>query len=147
MIPAPASRLGFLLLALLPPGLSTAAAEKVTGPIEAEIIRVIDGDTIEVAARIWVGVRVTATVRIRGIDAPELRGRCAIEKALATTARDELIRIAHGPVQLAEVENDKFGGRVVADVKANAGDVGDAMVSGGFARRYSGGERTPWCPG
>jgi hypothetical protein len=42
------------------------------GPIPAELVRVIDGDTIEVRARIWLDLDLTTRVRLAGIDAPEL---------------------------------------------------------------------------
>jgi hypothetical protein len=34
---------------------TVSAGETVPGPVPAEVLRVIDGDTIEVAAFIWLG--------------------------------------------------------------------------------------------
>ena len=39
----------------------------------AEVLRVFDGDTFEARVRIWPGTDVTTKVRIRGIDAPEMK--------------------------------------------------------------------------
>jgi endonuclease YncB( thermonuclease family) len=43
------------------------------------------------------------------------------------------------------VHNDKYGGRVDADVSDSKGDVGEAMVAKKLARAYSGGHRGGWC--
>jgi endonuclease YncB( thermonuclease family) len=43
----------------------------------ADVIRILDGDTFEARARVWPGLDITTKVRLRGIDAPEMRARCA----------------------------------------------------------------------
>ena len=123
------------------------SAETLPGPIAAEVIRVVDGDTLALRARIWIGIDIVVNARIRGIDAPELRGRCATEKALARSARAYLASLAtDGRVRLAGIENDKYAGRVLADVATENGvDLGAAMLESGLARPYDGGARAPWC--
>ncbi len=113
----------------------------------AEVMRVIDGDTFEARVRIWPGMDVTTRVRLRGIDAPEMRARCEGERAQAMAARDALARIlAQGDVGVSQVGQDKYGGRVDASVStARTHDVSEAMLAGGYARRYSGGRRRSWC--
>ena len=108
--------------------------------------RVVDGDTFDVRARIWLGQSLVVRVRIAGIDAPELRSRCDAEHILAIEARDYLERrIAGGEVRLSEIAYDKYGGRVLASVGDSAGDIGAAMIAAGLARPYDGGTRTSWC--
>ena len=130
-------------------GLSPArAAEALPGPIPAEVLRVIDGDTLAVRARIWLGQDVAVHVRLAGIDAPELKGRCAQERALATAARDALsLRAPAGAaVRLIDVRNDKYVGRVIARVLDRSGaDLGAAQLTAGLARAYAGRARQPWC--
>ena len=123
------------------------SAETLPGPIAAEVIRVVDGDTLALRARIWIGMDIVVNARIRGIDAPELRGRCATEKALARSARAYLASLAaDGRVRLAGIENDKYAGRVLADVVTENGvDLRAAMLESGLARPYDGGARAPWC--
>jgi endonuclease YncB( thermonuclease family) len=113
----------------------------------AEVLRVIDGDTFEARVRVWPGLDVTTKVRLRGIDAPELHARCDDERALALAARDALARLlTQGSVAVARVAQDKFGGRVDADVStARTPNLSAALLDGGFARRYSGGKRQSWC--
>src|SRR5437764_15297572 len=49
----------------------------------AEILRVLDGDTFEARVRVWPGLDITTKVRLRGIDAPELRAHCEDERVQA----------------------------------------------------------------
>lgn len=115
----------------------------------AEVLRVLDGDTFETRVRVWPGMDITTKVRLRDIDTPEMRARCGEERVMAEAARDALIRIlAEGTVGVARVTNDKYGGRVDADVSTRAtADVSAALLKGGFARRYDGGRRESWCAG
>ncbi len=123
------------------------AGERLAGPYFAQVERVIDGDSLLVRVRIWLGQEVSTIVRLRGIDAPELKGRCDSERAGAEAAQRFLTdAVAGGEVTLAAIENDKFGGRVIAQVLAPGGvDVGAAMVAQGLARHYAGGRREGWC--
>jgi len=98
---------------------------------------------------IWLQQDLTVLVRIRGIDAPELRGRCDDEKARAreaTVALEDLV--AGGQVALTAIEGDKYFGRVIADVATSTGEnIGPALVAGGYVRTYDGGKRQSWCGG
>ena len=134
--------LGALLLAA-----PAAEAEPLSGPVDAEVLRVLDGDTIEVAARIWLDQRVVVGVRLRGVDAPELRGACATERDLARRARDAVEAMLGARVELSEIDRDKYAGRVVARVRAAGEDVGARLVARGLARPYDGGRRGGWCEG
>jgi hypothetical protein len=66
---------------------STGAADSqwrsVAGPVSARIVRIIDGDTLEVEAHPWPGHSVRVSVRLRGIDTPERRSQCADQRAAA----------------------------------------------------------------
>ncbi len=113
----------------------------------AEVVRVLDGDTFEARVHIWPGMDVTTRVRLRGIDAPELHARCDDEHVKAIAARDSLTRIlSEGAVGISRIGQDKYGGRVDADVStAKTADVSAALLERGLARRYSGGRRESWC--
>ena len=122
------------------------AAEALDGPVAAKVERVIDGDTIEVRAAIWLGQSLTVRVRIDGVDAPELKARCTDERKMALAARDFLARRLEGAaVKLTRVVYDKYGGRVRADVEDGNGDIGRALLAAGLARPYHGERREPWC--
>src|SRR5262245_37992575 len=112
-----------------------------------EVVRVLDGDTFEARVNVWPGIDITTKVRLRGIDAPELRARCAEEQAKAQAARSALIAtLAEGAVAITRVTFDKYGGRVVADATTRkTADVSAAMLRDGHVRSYVGGRRENWC--
>lgn len=123
------------------------AAEVIDGPVAADVMRVIDGDTLRLKVHIWLGQTVEVDMRVAGIDAPELRGKCPSERAQAREARDYLASLVGGrSIRISRIRNDKYGGRVVADVsEPEVGDIASAMVARGLARIYDGGKRSPWC--
>jgi endonuclease YncB( thermonuclease family) len=113
----------------------------------AEVLRVLDGDTFEAKVKIWPGMEVTTRVRLRNIDAPEMSARCDSERVKAVAARDALAKIlSEGAVGVFRIGQDKYGGRVDADVSTSrTPDVSTALLDRGLARRYSGGRRESWC--
>src|SRR5258706_1246529 len=122
------------------------AAEALAGPVSGTVERVVDGDTIEVKAAIWLGQTLIVRVRIDGVDAPELEARCAEERQLALAALDFLaLRLKGAPVKLTHVVYDKYGGRVRADVADASGDIGHALLAMGLVRPYHGERRESWC--
>ena len=127
--------------------IGASAAEILPGPYPATVERVVDGDTLGARVAVWLGQELSVLVRIRGVDAPELRGRCASERVEARVAQRALEALVAGhAVVLTRIEGDKYFGRVVADVATpEAGDLGAALVAGGHARPYDGGARRPWC--
>jgi micrococcal nuclease len=133
-----------LLLAFL--ALPAHAAE-IAGPVRASLVRVIDGDTVEADVHVWPGHTVRVSVRLRGIDAPELRSRCEAEKAVALQARDVLAGLlVSGAFHIRNVDGDKFFGRVVADIETPEGEViADRLLNAGIVRPYDGKARAPWC--
>ncbi len=114
----------------------------------AEVLHVVDGDTFDARVHLWPGLNITTRVRLRGIDAPEMKARCGEELARAEAARDALRAILdQGEVAIARVTFDKYGGRVLAEAFTRATpDVSAALIDSGAARRYSGGKRDGWCP-
>lgn len=123
------------------------------GPIQATVVAVIDGDTLAVRARIWPSHEVETRVRLKGIDAPEIRGHCEHERALARAARNFLAALVEPArhafvLRLHDVRWDKYGGRVVARVENAEGiDIGRALIDNGLARPYDGAARQGWCDG
>ena len=72
------------------PAAEATAREEISGPVAAKILRVIDGDAILVEARPWPQQRVEVYVRIRGIDAPELKSKCGSVRQAGGNARQAL---------------------------------------------------------
>ena len=115
----------------------------------AQVMRVLDGDTFEARVGVWPGLEISTRVRLRGIDAPELRARCSDEVAKAHAALAALAAIlAEGGVGVSHVVLDKYGGRVIADASTRkTADVSGALLRTGLVRGYQGGRRASWCAG
>lgn len=132
-----------LLLATTAPA---GAGEVVAGPIRADVVRVIDGDTFVADAHLWPGLRQRVAVRLDGVDTPELHAKAACERRMAEAARQALVQLlATGPVTLEAVRLGKFAGRVLARVHAAGVDVTARLIDDGRGRPYHGGHRTAWC--
>ncbi|MBP7064065.1 thermonuclease family protein [Ferrovibrio sp.] len=137
-------------MAALSFALPLAAAEPgLRGPVAVEQARVIDGDTLEVVALIWLDQRVTTRVRLEGIDTPERRSQCAAEREAAAAASRQATAWLeqHRSVVLRDLIHDKYGRRVVGRVQSADGssDLGETLIAQGLARRYDGGRKRPWC--
>ncbi len=124
-----------------------SAKEMLIGPVLAKVTKVRDGDTLEVRALVWPGHEIRVAVRIRGIDAPELRSRCVQESVAAKQAKSALIDlIGQGHVQLLRISGGKYYGRVLASViNSNGDDVGKALMQRELVRPYRRGRRISWC--
>ena len=115
--------------------------------IGAVITVVCDGDTLTVEAALWPDLVWTGNVRVQGVDEPEIRGECEQEKrwALASSnyVRELLI---DETVILSDLEHEVYGGRVLATVHLEAGDLlSDLLIAGNYGRACDGGTRGDWC--
>lgn len=120
------------------------ARDEISGPVSAEILRVIDGDTLLVEAQPWPQQKMEVYVRIRGIDAPELKSKCEAIRAAGLDARHALETLAaqSSSIQLTRISGDKYFGRIVADVILSDGhSVADGLLLAGLVRTYDGGRK------
>ncbi len=133
-----------IALAWLP---AADAGRNFHGPVEAIVLTVIDGDTFLADALVWPGQSVRVNVRIRGIDAPEMRSRCVGEHRAALRAREALAGlIGDTTVSISNIGGAKYYGRVLADVQTTQGvPVAEALLGQSLVRPYTGGRRKSWC--
>ena len=140
----------FLLMAcamlVAPP---VAASDILSGPYDAEVIDVIDGDTLRANITIWPHTYARRSVRLRGIDAPERKDRdaCAFARDLYERSRARLAQMADSRVRLRNVEEGRYAGRIIADVYTLQGeDIGATLLRERLVRVYRiPRERPPWC--
>ncbi len=120
-----------------------------------KVIRVVDGDTVELGCpdAVWPGGRADAA-RIVGYDSPELFSpQCPAEEEAATEAKAALARLLRqgealvggaGTLEVAFLGTDTYG-RWLVDMRVGGERVSTVMVAGGHGRRYLGGLRGGWC--
>ncbi len=136
-----------LPLTLAPIADALSRPKMLAGPIPAFVERVVDGDTLVVRARIWLGQELRVRVRISGIDAPEMKSRCTEERALARSARQLVKRlVGQRKISLSQIRQGKYAGRVIAEVAAPNGTLLSAhLLQARLARPYTRGRRKSWC--
>ena len=117
-------------------------------------LRIIDGDTIAINIQKESPLiqKLGLNVRIKGIDAPERgsKAKCEKEKIKAEEAQkfvNELVGvIGEKELLLSEIKWDKYGGRLVANVKVGGVDIAKALLNRGLAAPYTGeGPKHNWC--
>ncbi|NQZ01649.1 MAG: thermonuclease family protein [Bdellovibrionales bacterium] len=88
------------------------------------------------------------SVRVSGVDTPEVRTRDLCEKEKARTARKLVSNILSRAkrIDLKNVERGKYF-RVVADVVADGKSLKTLLLKNSLARHYDGGAKSklPWC--
>ena len=114
--------------------------------LTAEVIRIVDGDTVDLKFTLWPNLTYEERVRIHGIDTPEKRTSRACEKAdgyLATALVETLIPVG----STVEVEVLGFGkfGRPLGNVKNSGGlDVAQTLILNNLAYPYFGEKKKVW---
>lgn len=114
--------------------------------LQAQLIRVLDGDTIEVIVNLGVRemVPLRMKVRLSGIDAPEIHSLNEAEKRAGNYVKKRLEQMLKGDLTVEFSGWDKFGGREIGIVYANGVNVNNVLLEKGFVRAYGGEKKRPW---
>ena len=104
------------------------------------VVKVYDGDTITIASKLPYRKSpiYRFSVRLNGIDTPEIKGKTKDEKDMAIVARDALsAKILTKEVQLKNVSTEKYG-RLLADVYCQGENLNSWMLENRYAVSYTG---------
>ena len=112
------------------------------------IIRVVDGDTVDVDIDLGFGVWLKdERVRIMGIDTPESRTRDKVEKKFGLASKAKLKSLL-GKTGVLKTQVNKNGedmkgkfGRILGDFQVGARMVTDILCEEGYAVPYFGGSK------
>ena len=108
----------------------------------ADVLRVVDGDTVDV--RIDLGFKVHFNVRVRlyGLNAPETRTRDKKEKIRGLAAKERLEELCKdGRIIVKSHGVGKFG-RCLGELKTTSGrNINMVLIAEGHATEYYGGKR------
>lgn len=139
----------FLFVCLLP---VSAFGSTIDTIYPVRLLSITDGDTIRVQATIWPNLYKETSVRIYGIDTPEIHGKCEQERSLAASARDYVAEklATADEIFIQNVTKDKYGNRVVADVlyKKNnrTHNLAKELIKQNLATEYFGKTKNKnWC--
>ena len=112
-----------------------------------EVTSIYDGDTFRANIEGFPAViGEHMSIRINGIDTPELRGKCEKEKQLARLAKQftvERLRAAKSVV-LKNIKRGKYF-RLIADVYLDGVSLGEQLIKQGHAAKYIGKAKEAWC--
>ncbi|QTE82723.1 thermonuclease family protein [Shewanella algae] len=113
----------------------------------SQVMSIYDGDTFNANVAEWppiVGLNIP--VRIRGIDTPELRGKCQKEKELARAAKQFTVSQlrAAKQIELKDISRGKYF-RLIASVYVDGKNLGDILLQQKLAVPYSGAKKPNWC--
>ena|SRR3989338_7095038 len=114
-----------------------------------KVLKNYDGDTITVdipGVHPLVGENIS--VRVIGIDTPEMKGKGSCEKEAAQVAKElvgSMLKSAKR-VDLINVQRDKYF-RILATVEADGRSIADALIKQKLAYAYDGGKKLQpnWC--
>ena len=107
------------------------------------VIKVYDGDTITIAAKLPYAVSpiYRFSVRLNGIDCPEMKTTNAFEKDCAVVAKNFVAELAmNRVVTLKNVQTEKYG-RILADVYVGELHINKLLVEKRLAIGYDGGTK------
>jgi len=143
-------KISIFALCLTAVSLVYAQKERPSVVYDAVITRVIDGDTVAFQAPFLPDpLKKELSIRVYGVDTPEKghRAKCQSEAdrgSAATEFTKQAIAQARRK-QIALIDWDKFGGRVLGDVILDGQSLRSMLIQRGFAREYYGEAKTSWC--
>lgn len=115
-----------------------------TFPINGgRVIKVYDGDTITIAAKLPFdnSPLYRLSVRLNGIDTPEIKGKTEDEKIAAKQVKDALsVLILNKRVNLKNIQTEKYG-RILADVYIGELHINQWLITEKYAVKYDGGTK------
>ena len=136
-----------ILLAAFAAFFSSSVFAAYFGPYSLIAPTAIDGDTLRAEVPVWPFVNIDASIRVIGVDTPELNVACEKERALAAKAFTKAWINRNSPIVIGSVKPDKFSGRYDAIVTGAGGErLSAALIQAGHGRVYNGGARQSWCP-
>jgi micrococcal nuclease len=114
----------------------------------SEVTSIYDADTFRATIDGWpaiIGERIS--IRVNGVDTPEMRGKCKEEKDLARKAKQHTVNLLRSSttIKLKNLKRGKYF-RIVADVYADNQSLSESLINAGLGIPYFGKTKTrSWC--
>jgi micrococcal nuclease len=112
-----------------------------------KVLKIVDGDTIDVDIDLGFSVSFTQRVRLAGIDTPESRTTDLKEKALGLEVKEYLKNLLDGAedivIQTEKPDSSEKYGRILGWLFINDEDtsINEKMINEGYAWEYDGGTK------
>ena len=112
----------------------------------SEVLRVVDGDTVDVLLDLSFGVFRKVRIRANGIDAPESRTRNKAEKKLGLAAKARMKKLCAKKIYVESLNGGKLDkyGRLLANLytEEDNTDICKTLIKEGYVIKYDGGKKT-----
>ena len=109
---------------------------------QAELERVVDGDTVDVTLDLGFDVKLhKQRVRLHGIDTPESRTRNLEEKKLGLAAKERLKELCVGRFTVKSLGKGKYGRVLGIPYTEDGQDICQLLIDEGHAVEYYGGKK------
>ena len=107
-----------------------------------EVIKVVDGDTVDIVIDLGFNISLHQRVRIKGINSPETRTKNVEEKIKGMSAKvfAEQWFAQSGPLTVKTYKDEKYG-RLLGEFFRGTENYTETIISKGFAVSYDGGAR------
>lgn len=112
-----------------------------------QVLKVVDGDTIDVVIDLGFDISFTSRVRLAGIDTPESRTTDAREKILGVEVKEYLKKALEGATDIVirteKADSSEKYGRILGWLFVNkeTGSLNMELVNKGYAWSYDGGTK------
>ena len=113
-----------------------------------QVLKVVDGDTIDVVIDLGFDISYTSRVRLAGIDTPESRTTDAREKILGLEVKEYLKKALDGATDIVirteKVDSSEKYGRILGwlFVNKSTSSLNMELVNKGYAWSYDGGTKS-----
>jgi endonuclease YncB( thermonuclease family) len=110
-----------------------------------KVIKVYDGDTLTIASMLPYekSPMYRFSVRISGIDCPEIRTKNENERKCALMAKEMIIEKAMNKMVVLENKSTEKYGRILADIICDGESLGDLLLKSRLAIKYNGRTKAP----
>lgn len=128
--------------------LGDAKEEISYGDLQATILKVVDGDTIDVTiCNVHPIIGQAISVRVDAIDTPEIRGKCEAEKQLAIKAKNTVISILPigSQITLKNIKRDMYFRLLAKVILPDGTNLASELIKLDLARPYDGKTKQSWC--
>ena len=107
-----------------------------------EVVKVVDGDTVDIIIDLGFSLSKKERVRLAGIDAPESRTTDLEEKKMGLESKEFLARRLNDCVNLkVTTEKDGKYGRMLGWIYCGETNINEEMIYRGYAWEYDGGTK------
>lgn len=101
----------------------------------SKVIKIVDGDTIDVLVDLGFNIHIKTRVRLSGINAPESRTRNLAEKKRGLASKAKLEELCEGDLILESHGIGKYG-RVLGEIWKHGTSINNMMITEGYAQKY-----------